>query len=105
MSRVGLVTAAVAVVVAVIATTVPAGPLTSSRGVADRPAFTGAVLGHPGRDGVYMAVVPDEAPIPPLWWLLAVVAGTVLVVAVLTTIPARLGAWRPVAEILQSELA
>jgi hypothetical protein len=35
-----------------------------------------------------------------------VVAGTVLVVVVvLTTIPARLGARRPVAGILQSELA
>jgi len=69
------------------------------------PAFTGAVLGIPGGIGLYMAVDPDEAPIPPLWWLLAVVAGTVLVVAVLTTIPARLGARRPVAEILQVELA
>src|SRR5215207_306110 len=69
------------------------------------PAFTGAVVGIPGGIGLYMAVVPDEAPIPPLWSLLAVVAGTVLVVAVLTTIPARLGARRPVAEILQSELA
>ena len=69
------------------------------------PAFTGAVLGIPGGIGLYMAVVPDEAPIPPLWWLLAVVAGTVLVVAVLTTIPARLGARRPVAPILQAELA
>ncbi len=69
------------------------------------PAFTGAVLGIPGGIGLYMAVVPDEAPIPPLWWLLAVVAGTVLVVAVLTTIPARLGARRPVAQILQAELA
>jgi ABC-type lipoprotein release transport system permease subunit len=69
------------------------------------PAFAGAVLGIPGGIGLYMAVVPDEAPIPPLWWLLAVVAGTVLVVAVLTTIPARLGARRPVAPILQAELA
>ncbi|HET6754088.1 MAG TPA: FtsX-like permease family protein [Jiangellaceae bacterium] len=69
------------------------------------PAFTGAVLGIPGGIGLYMAVVPDKAPIPPLWWLLAVVAGTVLVVAVLTTIPARLGARRPVAPILQAELA
>jgi putative ABC transport system permease protein len=69
------------------------------------PAFTGAVLGIPGGIGLYMAVVPDEAPIPPLWWLLAVVAGTVLVVAVLTTIPARLGARRPVVPILQAEHA
>ena len=69
------------------------------------PAFTGAVLGIPGGIGLYMAVVPDEAPIPPLWWLLAVVAGTVLVVAVLTIIPSRLGAHRPVGPILQAELA
>jgi putative ABC transport system permease protein len=69
------------------------------------PALTGAVLGIPGGIGLYMAVVPDEAPIPPLWWLLAVVAGTVLAVTVLTTVPARLGARRPVGEILQAELA
>jgi hypothetical protein len=42
---------------------------------------------------------------PPLWQLLAVVAGTVIVVAGLTAIPARAGARRPAAEILQSELA
>jgi putative ABC transport system permease protein len=69
------------------------------------PALTGAVLGIPGGLGLYTAVVPDETPTPPLWWLLAVVAGTVLVVAMLTTVPARLGARRPVAEILQAELA
>ena len=40
---------------------------------------------------------------PPVWWLLAVVAGTVVAVAGLTTLPARFGARRPVAEILQSE--
>ena len=42
---------------------------------------------------------------PPLWQLLAVVPVTVLVVAALTTIPARIGARRPTAEILQAELA
>ena len=41
----------------------------------------------------------------PLWQLLAVVPVTVLVVAVLTILPARLGARRPVAEVLRSELA
>lgn len=69
------------------------------------PALTGAVLGLPGGLGLYVAVIPDETPIPPLWWLLAVVAGAVLVVAILTTIPARLGARRPVAQILQAERA
>ncbi|PSL00440.1 FtsX-like permease family protein [Haloactinopolyspora alba] len=69
------------------------------------PALTGAVLGIPGGIGLYMAVVPDENPVPPLWWLFAVVAGTALVVAALTTVPARLGARHPVAELLRAELA
>ncbi len=42
---------------------------------------------------------------PPAWWLIAVVPGTVIVVAGLTFIPARIGARRPVAGILQSETA
>ena len=37
--------------------------------------------------------------------MLAVVPATALVVASLTAIPARIGARRPVAEILRSELA
>jgi ABC-type lipoprotein release transport system permease subunit len=68
------------------------------------PALTGAVLGIPGGIGLYMAVHPDKVPIPPLWWLLAVVAGAVLVVTALTTIPARFGSRGPVAEILRSDL-
>jgi ABC-type histidine transport system ATPase subunit len=36
---------------------------------------------------------------------LAVLPGTVVVVVALTIVPARLGARRPVAEILQAELA
>ncbi len=68
------------------------------------PALAGAVLGIPG--GIELvAAVDDTAAIPPLWQLLAVIPGTVLVVAALTTIPARLGARRPVAETLKSELA
>ena len=42
---------------------------------------------------------------PPLWQLLAVVPSAVLVIAALTAVPARIGARRPVAELLQSELA
>lgn len=55
----------------------------------------------------WLALFPgrDKATMAPLWQLLAVVPVTVLVVAVLTIVPARLGARRPVAEILQSELA
>jgi putative ABC transport system permease protein len=47
----------------------------------------------------------DRATLPPLWQLLAVVLATVLVVAALTAVPARLGSRRPVAEALQAERA
>jgi ABC-type lipoprotein release transport system permease subunit len=68
------------------------------------PAFAGAVLGVGGGLALWAALSNDEAN-PTYWQLLAVVAGTVLVVAALTTIPARIGARRPTAEILQAELA
>jgi hypothetical protein len=45
------------------------------------------------------------AAVPPAWWLVAVVLGTLIVVAGLTAIPARIGARSPVAEILQAETA
>jgi putative ABC transport system permease protein len=69
------------------------------------PALAGATLGIPGGIGLVAAVDPDPTTIPPLWQLLAVVPGTALVVAALTTIPAHLGARRTVTETLQSELA
>jgi ABC-type lipoprotein release transport system permease subunit len=70
------------------------------------PALAGAVLGIPGGIALIAAVDPDATTtLPPLWQLLAVVPGTVLLIAGLTVIPARIGARRPVAEILQSELA
>jgi hypothetical protein len=40
-----------------------------------------------------------------LWQLLAVAPGTVLAVGALTAVPARISARRPVAGVLQSELA
>jgi putative ABC transport system permease protein len=40
---------------------------------------------------------------PPLLWLLAVVPGTLITVAAVTAIPARIGARRPVAEVLRAE--
>jgi putative ABC transport system permease protein len=67
------------------------------------PALVGAVLGIPGGLGLFAAV--SDAIVPRVRWLVAVVPGTVLAVAVLTTIPARLGARGPVAEILQAEHA
>jgi ABC-type lipoprotein release transport system permease subunit len=69
------------------------------------PALVGAVLGIPGGLALLAAVDPDQTTAPALWQLLAVVPGTVLVVAALTAVPARISARRPVAEILRSELA
>jgi hypothetical protein len=70
------------------------------------PALVGAALGIPGGLGLVAAVDPDSTTtIPPLWQLLAVVPATVVVIAALTAIPARVGARRPVGEILQSEAA
>ncbi len=71
------------------------------------PALVGAILGIPGGLALFAALGGGEDGVtgPPLWQLLAVVPMTVLVVAVLTAIPARLHARRPVAEILASEHA
>jgi ABC-type lipoprotein release transport system permease subunit len=71
------------------------------------PALVGAVLGIAGGLALFAATGGGEDGVtgPPLWQLLAVVPVTVFVVAALTTIPARLGARRPTAQILQAELA
>jgi putative ABC transport system permease protein len=71
------------------------------------PALVGAALGIPAGMALLNATAGDGDPIPnpPLWQLLAVVAGTALVVALLTSIPARLGGRRPPAETLQAEFA
>jgi putative ABC transport system permease protein len=76
------------------------------------PALVGALLGvFPGGFALFAAINAitggdsDRATLPSLWQLLAVVAGTVIVVAALTAVPARLGGRRPVTETLQAELA
>jgi ABC-type lipoprotein release transport system permease subunit len=71
------------------------------------PALAGAALGIAGGLALFNGISGETDGVtgPPLWQLLAVVPVTVLVVAALTTIPARLGARRPTAEILQAELA
>jgi putative ABC transport system permease protein len=70
------------------------------------PALVGAAAGIPGGIALFAAVRHGATmTYPPLWWLIAVVPGILIVVAALTAIPARIGARRPVAEILQSELA
>jgi predicted lysophospholipase L1 biosynthesis ABC-type transport system permease subunit len=69
------------------------------------PALAGAALGIPGGIALFAAVSDTDTIVPPLWQLLAVVPGTVLVIAALTAIPARFGARRPAGEVLQAELA
>jgi len=69
------------------------------------PALCGAVLGIPGGQALFAALSGDETASPPLWQVLAVVPATVLIVAVLTAIPARLAGRRPVVETLQAEFA
>jgi ABC-type lipoprotein release transport system permease subunit len=76
------------------------------------PALVGAILGVvPGGLALFAAINAitggdsDRATLPSLWQRLAVVLATVLVVAALTAIPARLGGRRSVTETLQAELA
>ena len=76
------------------------------------PALAGAILGvFPGGIALFRAINAitggdsDRATLPPLWQLLGVVLATVIVVAALTAVPARLGGRRPVSETLQAELA
>ncbi|HTX01492.1 MAG TPA: FtsX-like permease family protein, partial [Acidimicrobiales bacterium] len=70
------------------------------------PTFVGALVGIPGGIAIYAgAKNGGGTSVPPVLWLLAVVLGTGLVIGALTTIPARIGVRRPIAEILQSEAA
>jgi putative ABC transport system permease protein len=69
------------------------------------PALAGAILGIPGGLALVAVISSDQTTNPPLWQLLGLIPATVLVVAALTTIPARLGARRPAAETLRAELA
>jgi len=71
------------------------------------PALVGAALGIAGGLALFAAVGGGEDGVtgPPLWQLLAVAPATVLAMAALTTVPARLGARRPVAGTLRSEHA
>jgi putative ABC transport system permease protein len=70
------------------------------------PALPGALLGVPLGIGLFAAANKGGVvTIPPVSWLAATLLGTLLVVAGLTTIPARIGARRPPGEVLQSEAA
>ena len=70
------------------------------------PALVGAALGIPGGLALFAALGGGgDGVSTPLWQLLAVVPVTVIVVAGLAAIPARINARRPVAKVLASERA
>jgi putative ABC transport system permease protein len=67
------------------------------------PALPGAILGLPLGIGLFKVAGHHLTGLPSVLWLVAAVLGTVLVVAALTSVPARIGLRRPVAEMLQAE--
>jgi putative ABC transport system permease protein len=72
------------------------------------PALPGALLGIPLGFGLVKAVGhggTSNMPLPPAWWLVLMVAGLLVLLAGLTAGPARAGARRSPAEILQAESA
>jgi putative ABC transport system permease protein len=69
------------------------------------PALPGAILGIPLGIALFkVASGGGPMTIPPAWWLAAAVLAILAAVVLLTTIPARIGARQPVAEVLQAEL-
>jgi putative ABC transport system permease protein len=68
------------------------------------PALLAAVVGIPLGLALYrFGGGNPNRDSPPAVWLAAVIAGTLIAVAVLTAIPARLGAHRSPAEVLRSD--
>ena len=67
------------------------------------PALPGAILGLPLGIGLFKVASHGLTGLPPVLWLVAAVLGTVVVVAALTSVPARIGLRRPIAEMLQAE--
>jgi putative ABC transport system permease protein len=67
------------------------------------PALPGGVLGIPFGLGLFALANgggTQVTTIPPAWWLVAAVLGTLLAVSGLTAIPARIGARQPIAAVL-----
>jgi ABC-type lipoprotein release transport system permease subunit len=70
------------------------------------PALIGALLGIPGGIAIYNNPNHTGATaLPPVFWTVATVVLTLLVIAALTAVPTLIGARRPVAEVLQAEAA
>jgi putative ABC transport system permease protein len=82
----------------------PGQVTTGLAGAQVAPALITAILGIPA--GLVLFGIAAGNPLnanPPVLWLIAVVPATLVAVAALTAIPARIGAQRPVAEVLRSE--
>jgi hypothetical protein len=67
------------------------------------PALVAACLGIPLGLALYYLGNHGGNVQPPILWLPAVIPGTLIAVTALTAIPARLGAHRPVRDVLRSE--
>jgi putative ABC transport system permease protein len=70
------------------------------------PALPGTLFGIPLGLGLFAAADHGGLmTVPPAWWLAVAVLATLAAVAGLAAVPARIGARRPAAEILQAETA
>ncbi len=69
------------------------------------PALAGGIIGVPAGIALFSALNPSRTTLSPQLWMLAVALGAPMITAILTALPARIGANRPVAAILQCELA
>jgi putative ABC transport system permease protein len=69
------------------------------------PALPGAILGVPLGLGLFKVAGRGVSGLPPALALAGAVLATVLVVAVLTSVPARIGLRPPIAELLQADAA
>jgi ABC-type antimicrobial peptide transport system permease subunit len=70
------------------------------------PALVGVLLGIPGGIAIYNNPNHTGATaLPPAFWTVATIVLTLLVIALLTAVPTRIGARRAVAEVLQAEAA
>ena len=68
------------------------------------PAIAGALAGIAGGYGLFTAANQGaNASQPPAWWLITAVLGTLISVAGLTAVSARLAARLPIAETLQAD--
>jgi putative ABC transport system permease protein len=67
-------------------------------------ALPGAILGIPLGIGLFKVAV-KHGSLPPVTWLVAAALGTLVAMAALTIVPARIGARQPIAEVLSAEAA